>query len=82
MFLLQNGKGIFTDGVDDWATLGNISDLACLTNTNKCTAAGATVMFWTKFPDCGNGIWRPIISSIETGWSPGFNVQYKQNHLG
>ena len=77
MILLQKGKAIFTDGVDDYASLGDISDLACLANTDKCTM-GATVLFWTKFP---YGSWRTIISSMGTSESPGFFVLCPINHL-
>ena len=76
--LLQNGKAIFTDGVDDYASLGDISDLACLANTDKCTM-GATVLFWTKFPYCTG--YKAIISSMGAGNSPGFCVYCNYNDL-
>ena len=66
-------KGVFTDGVDDWVSLGDISDIACIADPDKCTA-GATVMFWVKILNCG---FHPqaVISSYGNYSSSGFAVK-------
>ena len=71
---------MYTDGYDDWISLGDISDISCIVNTNECpnSIPGVTVLAWIKFWYGGNG---GIISSYGRSYSPGFGIGCAGNNI-
>ena len=61
---MQVNRALYTDGEDDWISLGDMSNITCIANTNKCPTdgfQGVTVAFWFKLHSCNS--WGGILSS-------------------
>ena len=68
---------MYTDGVDDWISLGDLTNITCIVRPSECEPSEpATVLAWLKFDNCGNSDHqnrRGIISSYGEGFTSGFS---------